>query len=518
VAAGGTGAWTGHDLEIAAFQDGAWAFFAPRSGWRAWIVGESALRAWNGSAWVAMGGGEGGGDGGDGAFDTLGINATADETNRLALSSPASLFNHAGAGHQLKLNKAEAGDTASFLFQTAFSGRAEMGTAGDDDFHFKVSPDGSAWHEAILIDKTTGAVSFPSGVDIENPGLPSGGATGQVLAKASNDDGDVAWTTPAGGGDMLASVYDPNGIAADAFARANHTGAQAIDTITGLHTALDDKASREPGINAQSGTTYTLTLGDRGGLVTMNHADANTLTIPAHASVAFPIGTIISVIQLGVGTTTIAGDTGVTLNGVPGGSGNIGGRFQAAALLKTATDAWTVSGDFGESAITATARTLLAQATHALMRTAGLGFSADGSNLVAAADYAAMRTLLAITQADVSGLGTGASPQFTALNIGHASDTTLGRTAAGILNVEGRDLALAEPGVNAQTGTSYTLNLADKGRIVTMNNANANTVTIPPNSAIAFPTGAIIDVLRIGAGATTLQAATGVTINGFSGG
>ncbi|MBN9264732.1 MAG: DUF2793 domain-containing protein, partial [Hyphomicrobium sp.] len=162
VAAGGTGAWTGHDLEIAAFQDGAWAFFAPRSGWRAWIVGESALRAWNGSAWVAMGGGEGGGDGGDGAFDTLGINATADETNRLALSSPASLFNHAGAGHQLKLNKAEAGDTASFLFQTAFSGRAEMGTAGDDDFHFKVSPDGSAWHEAILIDKTTGAVSFPS--------------------------------------------------------------------------------------------------------------------------------------------------------------------------------------------------------------------------------------------------------------------------------------------------------------------------------------------------------------------
>src|SRR5690606_31815040 len=190
VGTGAIGAWSGHDLEIAAFQDGGWAFYAPRVGWRAWIGEESALRAWNAVAWAAIGGGSDGGDGDDGTFDTLGINATADETNRLALASPASLFNHAGAGHQLKLNKSASGDTAALLFQTGFSGRAEMGTAGDDDFHFKVSADGSAWHEAILIDKDTGEVSFPSGVDIENVALPIGGTTGQVLAKASNDDGD----------------------------------------------------------------------------------------------------------------------------------------------------------------------------------------------------------------------------------------------------------------------------------------------------------------------------------------
>ncbi len=454
----------------------------------------------------------------DATLSTLGINATADETNRLALSSPASLFNHAGAGHQQKINKANASDTASVLYQTAFSGRAEMGTTGDDDFHFKVSPDGSVWHDAILIDKDTGEVSFPSGVDIENPGLPSGGASGQLLAKASNDDGDVTWTTPSGGGDMLASVYDPNSIAADAFDRENHAGAQAIGTITGLQTALDGKATLDPGVNAQSGASYTLTIADRGVLVTMSNAAANTLTIPTDASVPFPVGTIISVIQLGDGATTIAGDTGVTVNGLPGGSGRVGSRFQAAALLKTATDNWTVSGDFGDSAITAVARTLLAQSTEALMRTSGLGFSADGSSLVAAADYAAMRALLAIAQADVSGLGTGASPQFAALNVGHASDTTLGRTAAGILNVEGRDIAFAEPGLNAQTGTSYTLALADKGRIVTMNNASSNKVTIPANSSVAFPLSTIIDVLRIGTGMTTIEAASGVTINGVSGG
>ena len=75
-----------------------------------------------------------------------------------------------------------------------------MGLAGDDDFHFKVSPDGSAWNEAILIDKDTGEVSFPSGVDIDGTGLPAGGTTGQVLTKASNDDSDVEWATPADGG------------------------------------------------------------------------------------------------------------------------------------------------------------------------------------------------------------------------------------------------------------------------------------------------------------------------------
>jgi hypothetical protein len=64
---------------------------------------------------------------------------------------------------QIKVNKETAGDTATHLFQTGFSGRAEMGLAGDDDFHFKVSPDGSAWHEAMVVDRNSGAVSFPNG-------------------------------------------------------------------------------------------------------------------------------------------------------------------------------------------------------------------------------------------------------------------------------------------------------------------------------------------------------------------
>ncbi len=138
------GDWEGHDAEVAAFQDGAWAFYAPRVGWMAWVAEDAMLMAWDGSAWVGAGGGTN-------PVEFVGINATADEANRLSLSSAASLFNHAGAGHQLKLNKAEATDTASLLFQTGYSGRAEMGTAGDDDFHIKVSEDGSAWRESMTI-------------------------------------------------------------------------------------------------------------------------------------------------------------------------------------------------------------------------------------------------------------------------------------------------------------------------------------------------------------------------------
>jgi hypothetical protein len=111
---------------------------------------------------TGSGAGEGGGgEGGVGSVNPValvGVNATADATNRLSVSSPASLFNHEGAGHQLKINKDASSDTASVLFQTDFSGRAEFGLAGDDDFHVKVSPDGSTWHEALVIDRASGAV------------------------------------------------------------------------------------------------------------------------------------------------------------------------------------------------------------------------------------------------------------------------------------------------------------------------------------------------------------------------
>jgi hypothetical protein len=151
------GAWLGHEREIAACQDGAWSFFSPKPGWRLWIEDEAVLLVYADALWMPL------------VEQTtmtsrLGISASADDYNRLVVSAPASLFNHAGAGHQLKLNKSDAQQTASLLFQTGYSGRAELGLAGDDHLHVKVSADGAGWFEAIRIDNASGVVAFPSGL------------------------------------------------------------------------------------------------------------------------------------------------------------------------------------------------------------------------------------------------------------------------------------------------------------------------------------------------------------------
>ncbi len=196
VAAGGTGAWTGNDGKIAAYQDGAWMFYEPKEGWVAWIADESTLCAWDGAAWGAVGGS---GAGGVNPVPLVGVNTTADTTNRLAVKSDATLFSHddvtPGSGDmRQKLNKAAAGNTVSQLYQTNFSGRAETGLTGDDNFHVKVSADGSAWHEAIVVDRTTGAVSMPNtsiggaSGPVYNPFLPRAWAKiGELAVRKANE-------------------------------------------------------------------------------------------------------------------------------------------------------------------------------------------------------------------------------------------------------------------------------------------------------------------------------------------
>ena len=157
VAAVASGAWAGKEGQLAVREAGAWRFSVPRTGWRLWVADEMKLLVHDGSIWRDI---ESSGTISD--VPLLGINATADTTNRLTVSSVSTLLNHAGAGHQVKVNKQASADTASLLFQTGFSGRAEMGLAGDDDFHVKVSADGSTWHEALVIDRATGNVSMPN--------------------------------------------------------------------------------------------------------------------------------------------------------------------------------------------------------------------------------------------------------------------------------------------------------------------------------------------------------------------
>jgi Protein of unknown function (DUF2793) len=156
----------------------------------------------------------------------LGVNATADATNKLAVASSAVLLNNVGNGVQVKVNKNAATDTASFLFQTNFSGRAEFGTTGDDDFHFKVSSDGSTWFEALTINRTNGVISMPQGLSA----LPAFTTTAKGLAPASGGGttnflrADGTWAAPSGGGGS-GDVVGPASATDKAIAR--------FDTTTG---------------------------------------------------------------------------------------------------------------------------------------------------------------------------------------------------------------------------------------------------------------------------------------------
>jgi hypothetical protein len=70
--------------------------------------------------------------------------------------------------------------------------------------------------------------------------------------------------------------------------------------------------------------------------------------------------------------------------------------------------------------------------------------------------------------------------------------------------------------VSAQTG-SYTLVLADQGKVVEVNSASAANVTVPPNASAAFPVGTLIQVDQIGAGQVTIVPRSGVTVNAAGG-
>jgi hypothetical protein len=132
-----------------------------------------------------------------------------------------------------------------------------------------------------------------------------GGTTGQVLAKNSGTDMDFIWT------------------------------------------AADDTTLE---IEAQTGTTYTFALADQPNiLVTASNAAAQTYSIPTNASVAFPIGCQINIIQIGAGQVTInavtSGTTTVLSTGASAAAPKLRAQYSAATCIKVATDTWYVVGD-----------------------------------------------------------------------------------------------------------------------------------------------------------------------------
>ena len=109
----------------------------------------------------------------------------------------------------------------------------------------------------------------------------------------------------------------------------------------------------------------------------------------------------------------------------------------------------------------------------------------------------------------ISGLGSGAATFLATPSSANFASMITDEIGTG-------NIVLSEVATNAQTA-SYTLVAADRSKMVEMNVASANTVTVPPNSSVAYPVGTKIDILQVGAGQTTIAAGAGVTVNATPG-
>ncbi len=157
-AAGASDIWSGKEDTIAIIQDNSWTFYAPNAGWTAWCEAEEATLFFDGSTWSPL-------SNAIGIPAVFGVNSAADPTNRLLVKSDAILFDTETGDQRVKANKSLETDTASFLFQSGFSGHAEFGLIGDNNFSIKVSPDGSTFETALTARAADGYV----GVGTDTP-------------------------------------------------------------------------------------------------------------------------------------------------------------------------------------------------------------------------------------------------------------------------------------------------------------------------------------------------------------
>jgi hypothetical protein len=263
-----TGGWAGEGGKLALRVADAWLFLTPREGWRAWDRAAGRYKVHDGEDWIEVAP----------DFDNLdgvGIRTASDTVNRLAVASAASLFSHDGAGHRVTVNKASDTDTASLLFQSGWTGHAEMGLAGGNDWSVKVSPDGATWTTALTLNKSTGIAGLLSGATIGGqPAFHRGNITGTVsqtggtpsgavIERGSNANGEyvrfadgtqMCWFTdttsptsntsrnfPAAfaGADYAVTITPNPGSAARRSVEARHNSA-----TTAVYNILDDTGAR----------------------------------------------------------------------------------------------------------------------------------------------------------------------------------------------------------------------------------------------------------------------------------
>lgn len=172
--------------------------------------------------------------------------------------------------------------------------------------------------------------------------------------KVKVGNGSTAWTSLSYFGNVgtVTSITAGTGLSGGTI---TGSGTVAIDstvaTLTGTQT-LTNKTLTDAKVNLgfdPETASYTAVLANNSQVVTMDNASANTFSIPTNASVAFPIGTQINVLQIGAGQTTIqavtSGTTTILSTAATAAAPKLRARYSLATCIKSATDTWYVVGD-----------------------------------------------------------------------------------------------------------------------------------------------------------------------------
>jgi len=203
---------------------------------------------------------------------------------------------------------------------------------------------GSLVSEGVVEGTDITASGTVTGADVTATDTLSGASaavSGAITAGSVSSGGAISGTDITGSGTVqgatVTSTGAVNGGSLAVSGNATVGGTLIVDGVISGPARLTVQA------NTQTGTSYTLVLGDGGGVVEMNNSGANTLTVPPNSSVAFPVGTIVEVYQHGAGQTTIAAGSGVTIR-APRGL-KLASQYASAVLRKRATNEWVLTGD-----------------------------------------------------------------------------------------------------------------------------------------------------------------------------
>lgn len=245
-----------------------------------------------------------------------------------------------------------------------YTGTHDFGGADDLEIPNSATPtvdtDGQIAIDTTVTDFSHGIFKYYSGEEMAVVAMPIAELTsptdGYVVAyNATNDEFELVAnsgggglndvvddTTPQLGGDLDVNGNDIVSVSnGDINITPNGTGRVVISSPQSAHRVYEDTTA--------GASAHTLVLADQDSFIEMNNASAQTVTIPANATTAFPVGSTITIVMMGAGTTTILAASGVTLQG-NGGSASAGSttiltQYGMATLYKRATNTWVVSGD-----------------------------------------------------------------------------------------------------------------------------------------------------------------------------